>query len=49
MARLQHANPTPEAEATMAYLRVAMALVEEKSVAANSATSNMKPSLAQSI
>jgi hypothetical protein len=40
MACLQQANPTPEAEAAMAYLRVATALVEEKSVAAKSVASS---------
>jgi hypothetical protein len=39
MARLQQANPTPEAEAAMAYLRVATALVEDKSAAAKSIVS----------
>jgi hypothetical protein len=39
MARLQQANPTSEAEAAMAYLRVATALVEEKSATAKSAAS----------
>jgi hypothetical protein len=39
MARLQQANPTTEAEAAMAYLRVATALVEEKSAAAKSVAS----------
>jgi hypothetical protein len=29
MTRLQQADPTPEAEAAMAYLRVATTLVEE--------------------
>jgi hypothetical protein len=32
MASLQHADVTPEAEETMAYLRAATTLVEEKSV-----------------
>jgi hypothetical protein len=40
MARLQQANPSPEAEAAMAYLRVATALVEEKSAASKSMTSS---------
>jgi hypothetical protein len=31
LARLQQDNPSPVAEATMAYVRVATALVEEKS------------------
>jgi hypothetical protein len=39
MVRLQQANPTSEAEAAMAYLRVATALVEEKSATAKSAAS----------
>jgi hypothetical protein len=40
MARLQQANPSPKAEAAMAYLRVATTLVEEKSVASKSAASS---------
>jgi hypothetical protein len=40
MARLQQANPTPEAEAAMAYLRVATALVEEKSTTTMSVASS---------
>jgi hypothetical protein len=36
MARLQQANRTPEADAAMAYLRVATALVEERSAASSS-------------
>jgi hypothetical protein len=32
MGRLQQADLPPEAEAAMAYLRVAMTLVEEKSM-----------------
>jgi hypothetical protein len=40
MVRLQQANPSPEAEAAMAYLRVATALVEEKSAASKSMTSS---------
>jgi hypothetical protein len=31
LAHLQQANPSPEAEAAIAYIRVATALVEEKS------------------
>jgi hypothetical protein len=33
MPRLQQANPSPEADVAMAYLWVATALVEEKSMA----------------
>jgi hypothetical protein len=40
MARLQQANPSPEAEAAMAYLRVATTLVEEKSVTSKSVSSS---------
>jgi hypothetical protein len=39
LARLQQANPLPEVEAAMAHVRVATALVEEKSAASKSATS----------
>jgi hypothetical protein len=39
LARLQQANPSPEAEAAMAYVRVATTLVEEKSVASKSVAS----------
>jgi hypothetical protein len=37
LARLQYANPSPEADATMAYVRVATALVEERSATSKSA------------
>jgi hypothetical protein len=40
MACLQQANPLPEAEAAMAYLQVYTTLVEEKSVASESAASS---------
>jgi hypothetical protein len=40
MAHLQQANPSPEAEAAMAYLRVAIAWVEEKNVTSKSAVSS---------
>jgi hypothetical protein len=39
LARLQQANPSPEADASMAYVRVATALVEEKSETSKSAAS----------
>jgi hypothetical protein len=39
LARLQQSNPSPEANTAMAYLRVATALVEEKSVASKSTAS----------
>jgi hypothetical protein len=39
LARLQHANPLPEVEAAMAHVRVATALVEEKSTASKSVAS----------
>jgi hypothetical protein len=39
LARLQQANPSPEANAAMAYIRVATALVEERSAASKSAAS----------
>jgi hypothetical protein len=39
MACLQQVDPTPQAEAAMAYLRVAMTLVEEKSMTAKSTAS----------
>jgi hypothetical protein len=39
MTCLQQANPTPRAEAAMVYLRVATALVEEKSATAKFAVS----------
>jgi hypothetical protein len=39
LARLQQANPSPEADAAMAYVRVATALVEERSATYKSATS----------
>jgi hypothetical protein len=39
LARLQQANPSPEAEAAMAYVWVATALVEEKSASFKSAIS----------
>jgi hypothetical protein len=39
MARLQQANPSLEPDAAMAYLRVATALVEERSAASKSAAS----------
>jgi hypothetical protein len=39
LARLQQANPSPDAEAAMAYVRVATALVEEKSATSMSAAS----------
>jgi hypothetical protein len=39
LACLQQANPSPEAEAAIAYVRVATALVEEKSAASKSAAS----------
>jgi hypothetical protein len=48
MARLQQANPSPETEAAMAYLRVATTLVEEKNAASKSAVL-IKPVLAQPI
>jgi hypothetical protein len=38
MARLQQANPSPEADAAMAYLWVATVLVEERSAASKSTT-----------
>jgi hypothetical protein len=41
MARLQQANPTLEADAAMAYLRVATALVEERSATSKSAASTL--------
>jgi hypothetical protein len=37
LAHLQQANPSPEAEGAMAYVRVATALMEDKSVASKSA------------
>jgi hypothetical protein len=40
MARLQQANPSPEAKDAMAYLWVATALVEEKSAASKSTASS---------
>jgi hypothetical protein len=40
MARLQQANPSPEADAAMAYLQVATALVEERSASSKSAASS---------
>jgi hypothetical protein len=39
LARLQQANPSPEANIAMAYVRVAMTLVEERSTTSKSATS----------
>jgi hypothetical protein len=39
LARLQQANPLPEADAAMAYVRVTTALVEERSAASKSAAS----------
>jgi hypothetical protein len=39
MAHLQHANPSPEADVAMAYLRVATAPVEEWSATSKSAAS----------
>jgi hypothetical protein len=39
LARLQQANPSPEVEAAMAHIRVATALVEEKSAASKSTAS----------
>jgi hypothetical protein len=39
LARLQQANPSPEVEEAMAYVRIATALVEEKSAASKSAAS----------
>jgi hypothetical protein len=39
MIRLQQANPSPEADAEMTYLRVATPLVKEKSAASKSAAS----------
>jgi hypothetical protein len=39
LARLQQANPSPEANAAMAYVWVATAMVEERSAASKSATS----------
>jgi hypothetical protein len=39
LARLQQANPSPEANAAMAYVRVATPRVEEKSAASKSAAS----------
>jgi hypothetical protein len=39
LARLQQAIPSPEGKAAMAYVRVATALVEEKSAASKSAAS----------
>jgi hypothetical protein len=39
LARLQQANPSPEANATMAYIQVATTLVEERSAASKSAAS----------
>jgi hypothetical protein len=49
MACLYQANPSPEAEAAMAYLRVATALVEEKSMTSKSTTSSSsRHSLSQS-
>jgi hypothetical protein len=39
LARLPQANPSPEANVAMAYVRVATTLVEEKSAASKSATS----------
>jgi hypothetical protein len=40
MARLQQANPSPEADAAMAYLEVATALVEERSTKSKSMASS---------
>jgi hypothetical protein len=39
LARLLQADPSPEAEAAIAYVRVTTALVEEKSVVSKSAAS----------
>jgi hypothetical protein len=39
LSRLQQANPSPEANAAMAYVRVATALVEERSATSKSAAS----------
>jgi hypothetical protein len=39
LAPLQQANPSPEADVAMAYIRVATALVEERSTMSKSATS----------
>jgi hypothetical protein len=39
LARLQQANPSPEADAGLAYVRVATTLVEERSAMSKSATS----------
>jgi hypothetical protein len=39
LARLQQANPSPEVEAAMAHVRIATALVEEKSAVSKSAAS----------
>jgi hypothetical protein len=39
LARLQQANPSPEVEEAMAHVRIATALVEEKSAASKSVSS----------
>jgi hypothetical protein len=39
LARLKQADPSPEAKAAMAYVRVATALVEEKNAVSKSAAS----------
>jgi hypothetical protein len=49
MARLQQANPSPAAEAAMAYLQVATALVEEKSAASKSTASSCVPAPEQCV
>jgi hypothetical protein len=41
VAHLQQANPSSEAEIAMAYIRVATALVEERSAASKSAASTL--------
>jgi hypothetical protein len=41
VAHLQQANPSPEADTAMAYIRVTTALVEERSAASKSAASTL--------
>jgi hypothetical protein len=49
LARLQQANPSPEADAAMAYVQVATALVEERSAGPKSvASTSSRPSRSRS-
>jgi hypothetical protein len=41
LASLQQANPSPETDAAMAYVRVAIALVEERSAASKLVASTL--------